>query len=139
MIKQLSVFIENRAGRMEQVTSILQRNGINITSLSLADTTEFGMLRMIVTKPEEAKNMLKEEGISAMLTDVLAVRLPNKPGVLHQFLTEMKGINIEYMYVLSTKEDGAMILKVSDMEKTMEALENGSFTLIGEEAYQING
>ncbi len=132
-IRQLSVFIENRTGRMEQVTGTLQNKGINIVTLSLADTSEFGMLRMVVTEPEKAKEALKEEGFSVMLTDVLAVRLPNEFGVLHDFLMKMRDINIEYMYALSTdKENGAIVLKVSNMEETLKALQDCGFTLLEE-------
>ena len=74
-VKQLSVFIENREGRLEQVTEVLKEENINILSLSMADTTEYGMLRMIVSDPEKARNGLREKGFSAMLTDVLAVKL----------------------------------------------------------------
>ena len=71
-VKQLSVFIENREGRLEQVTEVLKEQDINILSLSMADTTEYGMLRMIVSDPDKAKAALREKGFSAMLTDVLA-------------------------------------------------------------------
>ena len=74
-VKQLSVFIENREGRLEQVTEVLKEQDINILSLSMADTTEYGMLRMIVSDPDKAKAALREKGFSAMLTDVLAVKL----------------------------------------------------------------
>ncbi len=76
-VKQISVFMENREGRLEQATEVLKQEGINILSLSMADTTEYGMLRMVVSNPELAKTALQEKGFSARLTDVLAVRLEN--------------------------------------------------------------
>ncbi len=81
-VKQLSVFMENREGRLEKATEILKEHGINICALSMADTMEYGMLRMVVSNPELAKSALRESGFSAMLTDVLAVRLEDQVGEL---------------------------------------------------------
>ena len=95
-VKQLSVFMENREGRLEQATEVLKNKGVNIMSLSMADTTEYGMLRMVVSDPETAKAALREKGFSAMLTDVLAVRLEDRVGELHK-LTHIlcsRGLNI---------------------------------------------
>lgn len=140
LIKQLSVFIENRAGRLEQVTEMLKENGINITSLSLADTSEYGMLRLIVSDPTKGKSVLKEAGFSAMLTDVIAVKLPHKIGMLHELLKTLEAVNIEYMYALATNENAAMILKISNNEVALKALQANGFELINEElAYSING
>jgi hypothetical protein len=140
VIKQLSVFIENRVGRLEQVTETLKENGINITSLSLADTSEYGMLRLIVSDPANGKKVLKEAGFSTMLTDVLAVKLPHKIGMLHELLKTLTSVNIEYMYALATNDNAAMILKISNIEAAQKALLENGFELINEElAYSING
>ena len=82
-VKQLSVFIEIREGRLEQVTEVLKEENINILSLSMADATEYGMLRMVVSDPERGRTALRSKGFSAMLTDVLAVKLEDHVGVLH--------------------------------------------------------
>ncbi|WP_312372297.1 ACT domain-containing protein [Lachnoclostridium sp.] len=138
-IKQLSVFIENRTGRLEKVTETLKDNGINITSMSLADTSEYGLLRMIVSNPTEGKRVLKEAGFSAMLTDVLAVKLPNKIGMLHELLKVLDDVNIEYMYALATNENASMVIKISDINKGMQFLSKHGFELVEEEtAYTIN-
>ena len=141
-VKQLSVFIENREGRLEEVTEVLKNENINIASLSLADTTEFGMLRMIVSDPEKGKRVLKENGFSAMLTDVIAVKLPHEVGMLERLLQVLSrtSINIEYMYALTTcKENASMIVKTSDAEKALKALdENGMMVFKAEELYTIN-
>lgn len=138
-IKQLSVFIENRTGRLEKVTETLKENGINITSMSLADTSEYGLLRMIVSNPAEGKRVLKEAGFSAMLTDVLAVRLPNKIGMLHELLKVLEDVNIEYMYALATNENASMVIKISDIEAGKQSLAKFGFELVSEEiAYTIN-
>ncbi len=138
-IKQLSVFIENRTGRLEKVTETLKENGINITSMSLADTSEYGLLRMIVSNPTEGKRVLKEAGFSAMLTDVLAVKLPNKIGMLHELLKVLEDVNIEYMYALATNENASMVIKISNINTAIQSLSQYGFELIDEEtAYTIN-
>lgn len=81
-VKQLSVFIENRAGRLDEVLDVLKNENINIISLSLADTSDYGMLRLIVSDPQKGQTALKEKGISAKLTDILVVKLPHQVGRL---------------------------------------------------------
>lgn len=122
-VKQLSVFMENREGRLDHVIKTLQDNGITIISFSLADTSEYGMLRMIVSEPEEGKKILKENEFSAMLTDVLAVKMDQAFTNFNQLLDAISeaDLNIEYMYVLSTlKENPAIIIKVSDPKRAEE-------------------
>lgn len=141
LIKQLSVFIENREGRLEKVTETLAANQINIVSLSLADTSEYGMLRMVVSDPVKGKAVLKEAGFSSMLTDVLAIKLPHKIGILYNLLELFlaKDISIEYMYTLATGENASIIAKVSDVNSAIEVLETNHFDLFkAEDAYKIN-
>ncbi len=140
LIKQLSVFIENREGRLEKVTGTIDENNINIISASLADSSEYGVFRMIVSEPERAKAVLKEAGFSAKLTDVIAVRLVHKVGMLHRLFKVLAeaGISVEYMYALSTSENGSMILKVSESGKALEVLNNNNFSMLkAEEAYNL--
>ena len=134
-VKQLSVFIENREGRLEQVTDVLKTQNINILSLSMADTTEYGMLRMVVSNPEVAKKALREEGFSAMLTDVLAVKLEDKVGELHKMTHILcsPGLNIEYMYALASANRRAMIVKASDGETAAKAVVDGGLELYSNE------
>ncbi len=141
LIKQLSVFIENREGRLEKVTETLAAHEINIVSLSLADTSEYGMLRMVVSDPVKGKAVLKEAGFSAMLTDVLAIKLPHRIGMLYTILDLLvaRDISIEYMYTLATGENASIIAKVSDVSAAIEVLEKNHFELFkADEAYQIN-
>ncbi|MBR3771534.1 MAG: amino acid-binding protein [Clostridium sp.] len=142
LVKQLSVFIENREGRLEQVTEVLANYNINIVSVSLADTSEYGVLRMIVSDPDKGKVVLKEEGFSAMLTDVIAVRLPHEVGMLQKLLNVLcsADINIEYMYALATgKENASMIVKASNAEKALKALAESNMSVYSpSEAYSIN-
>lgn len=135
-IKQVSVFMENRKGMLEKVTATLRDNDINIASLSLADTSEYGLARMIVSDPQKAKEVLREHGFSAMLTEVIAVKLPQEVGVLNHLLKLLSegGLNVEYMYVLCTEENtGAMVLKTSDSAKAIEAVEAGNMEVLTEE------
>ena len=132
-VKQLSVFIENREGRLKEVLQALKNNGVNIVSMSLADTSEYGLLRLLVTNPEEGKKALKEEGFSAMLTDVLAIKLSHQVGKLQELLVAIcdENINIEYMYALSTgKDDASIVLKASDLEKAAKALETRGVEIV---------
>ena len=125
-VKQLSVFIENREGRLEEVLQVLKQCGVNIVSLSLADTSDYGLLRLLVTDPEAGKGALKKNGFSAMLTDVLAIRLSHQVGKLQELLEAIcdENINIEYMYALSTgKDDASIVLKASDLEKAARTLQ----------------
>lgn len=119
LAKQLSVFIENRQGRLGEVLEVLKKNNVNILSLSLADTTEYGLLRLIVNDPVLGREKLTENGFSTMLTDVLVIKISHKAGSLQQLLKELSDrcLNIEYMYGLSI--DGAeasVVLKASNLE-----------------------
>ena len=142
LIKQLSVFIENKEGRLEGVTQVLREHNINIASFSLADTAEYGMLRMIVSDPEEGKRVLKDEGFSAKLTDVIAVKIPQSPGTLHEVLKVLfdSGLSVEYMYTLATAgKDTSIIMKTSDPNKALEVLKyHGYIVCTSMEAYAIN-
>lgn len=142
VIKQLSVFIENREGRLERVTETLKERDINIASFSLADTSEYGMLRMIVSDPEEGKKVLKEAGFSAMLTDVIAVKIAQKPGTLHEVLKVLfeAGLSVEYMYTLATAgKDTSIIMKLSDPGTALKVLEANNYEVCSaKEAYKLN-
>ena len=134
--KQLSVFIENRQGRLHEVLDVLKNNSINILSLSLADTTEYGLLRLIVNDPVLGKVKLTECGFSTMLTDILVIKIEHKSGSLQGLLEIMadKGINIEYMYGLSVDGDDAfVVLKTSDFEEASAILESENIATLSVE------
>ena len=121
--KQLSVFIENRQGSLGNVLSVLRSSNVNILSLSLADTTEYGLLRLIVNNPQTGKEALTQSGFSTILTDVLIVKIAHEPGSLQKILEIISAndINIEYMYGLSVGGDGAsVVLKASNLDKAIE-------------------
>ncbi len=131
--KQLSVFIENRHGRLGEVLGVLKDNNVNVLSLSLADTTEFGLLRLIVNDPKLGKEKLSALGFSTMLTDVLIIKIPHVSGSLQTLLKNLSDENvaIEYMYGLSIDgEKASVVLKASDMKKADEILsKNGVETI----------
>jgi hypothetical protein len=129
-VKQVTVFIGNKEGRIEKVTEVLKKNAINISSLSLAESVDFGLLRLIVSEPEKAKDALKEEGLSARLSDVIAVEISNAPGSLHDLLTTLADFNIEYMYVLSNADKASMIMKIKDYEAAESVLSTSGFKVL---------
>lgn len=134
--KQLTVFVENRTGRLCDVLEVLKANHVNILSLSLADTTEFGLLRLIVDQPALGREKLTENGFSSMLSDVSIIRITHAVGALQDLLKTLdrNGINIEYMYGLSIEGENAyVVLKASDSEKLDAALTDcGIVTISGE-------
>lgn len=132
-MKQLSIFIENREGRLEEVLEVLKEKNVNIVSMSLADTSDFGLLRLLVDKPQAGKEGLQEKGFSAMLTDVLAVKLSHRVGQLQELLGVICGahINIEYMYALSTgTDDASIVIKTSDLPRAAELLKGTDVELM---------
>ena len=140
-IQQLSVFLENREGRLDEVLEVLAKNDVNIVALSLADTSDYGMLRMIVSEPEKGKAALKEEGIISMLTDVVALRVPHAAGSLSKAMHQIvEGeVNVEYMYAFANGSDAAAVLKSDDPEKVIDILKGSGFDVYSaDEAYRAN-
>lgn len=139
--KQLTVFIENRAGRLSEVLNVLKENDVNIISMSLADTTEYGLLRLIVDKATYGKDKLTECGFSSLLSDVSIIKIPHKAGSLQSLLKliDKNDVNIEYMYGLSVDSDKAyVVLKTSDIALTDKILtDNGVTTICCEDLSKI--
>ena len=126
-VNQVSVFIENRQGRLGEVLAVLKDNDISILSMSLADTTEYGLLRLIVNKPKHARDVLSGAGFSSVLTDVLIIKLPHISGSLQEILTEIAraNVSIEYMYGLSVETTGAsIVMKTNELEKAEAVLKS---------------
>ncbi|WP_294588949.1 ACT domain-containing protein [uncultured Ruminococcus sp.] len=137
-VKQLSVFIENRPGRLSAVTKILGDNDVNIRAMSLADTKDFGILRLIVDDFDKAVSALKEEGFSVTSTQVLAVEINDRPGGLAEAMKALynDNISVEYMYsaFINTKENTAyLILRVENVTAAQEALTDAGFALISQQ------
>ncbi len=126
LIKQVSVFVENKSGKLAEVIKTIGDNAIDIYALSIADTTDFGVLRLIVSDPDKAKEVLKEKGMVVKRTDVIAVVVEDKPGGLAHVLDVLrdKGIGIEYLYAFIGKnENGAnVVMKVDKPEEAVKLL-----------------
>ena len=137
-VEQISIFLENKSGRLAEVTSVLSETGINIRALYLADTADFGILRLIVNDTEKARQMLKEHGFTVEKTKVVAIEVPDTPGGLSKILNIMKseGINVEYMYAFVEKsgENAIVIFRFDEPEKSVDTLrQSGIRILEGEE------
>ncbi|CAI3220108.1 ACT domain-containing protein [Desulfovibrio legallii] len=134
MTEQLSVFLENRAGRLAEVTHALAEAGVNIRALSLADTSDFGILRMIVCDHEKAQAVLKAKGFTLGRTSVVAVEVPDTPGGLDSVLqlVSTHGINVEYMYafVHRAAESAVMIFRFDNVEQAITVLQANNFTIL---------
>ena len=135
MIKQISIFVENKFGRLSSIIEVLGKNNIDISALSIADTTDFGILRIIVDKPEEAVIVLKEHGVAVKCTDVIAVTIDDTPGGLSKVLAKLteNNITIDYMYAFVGKKEGKalMVVKTDKMEETEKIL-SGSLVNIND-------
>ena len=134
IIKQISIFMENTTGRLADVTALLAKSGINLRAISIADTADFGILRMVADRPDAAVAQLKAAGFAARETDVIAVEVPDQPGALATIMALFRdeGVNIEYLYAsLEHSADQAVIvLKVDDVAAGLAMLEkNGVVTI----------
>lgn len=133
-LKQISVFVENKPGRMADIAEILTDNGINIEALSIADTTDFGILRMIVDKYNEAVAALKAAKITVRVTDVVGVPIEDKPGGLSKILNALdeKGIGIEYLYAFPARnsKEAWLVLSTDNPEDTVNALKEKGIEIL---------
>jgi hypothetical protein len=141
-VKQVSVFLENRAGRLDEVADLLGDSGINIRALSLADTSDFGILRLIVNQPDSAYEVLHGAGFTTRFTEVVAVEVPDKPGGLGQVLKIFTdcGLNVEYLYAFVEKrgEGAVVIFRVEEIDRAIGILQQrGVKLLTGEEVYSL--
>ena len=133
-VEQISIFLENKPGGLEDVTRILKDAQINIRTLSLADTTDFGILRLIVNNVELANRVLKEHGFRFSKTTVVAVEVPDRPGGLHSILEVLSknGINVEYLYAFVERsgENAVIIFRFDAPDKAIEALQKNGLTVL---------
>jgi len=136
-VEQIAVFLENKSGRLAEITEILAQSGINIRALSVADTADFGILRLIVNKVDSALKVLKDNGFTVGKTNVLAVEVPDQAGGLAGVLktVEAEGLNVEYMYAFVNKsgEKAVLIFRFDDMDKAVNSLQQAGLTLLSGE------
>jgi hypothetical protein len=141
-VKQISIFLENKSGRLAGVTKTLGDHGINIRALSIADTADFGVLRLIVNDPEQAMSILRAEEFTVSETDIIAVRIPDEPGGLAGILQMLDSskINIEYMYAFVGKSgaDAVVVFRVEDIDRAIALLQQkGVVLLSGAQVYSF--
>ncbi len=141
-VQQISVFLENKSGRLAKLTDVLGESGINIRALSIADTSDFGILRLIVSQPQQAFKVLKEAGFTVSMTDVIAVEVEDKPGGLAKVLSvlESAGINIEYLYAFLEKSsnDALVVFRVEQIDEAVSLLAKNNINVLkGEEVYKL--
>lgn len=139
-IKQLSVFLEDRSGRLTELTRILAVNDINITALSVAETADYGIVRMVVGRPELAKDVLEKAGFSIGLTDVVCVNMPDQPGSLYRILEILtdEGINVDYMYAFSNNDVALAVIRSADIQRVTEVLKKNRLKLLSQsDIYQL--
>ncbi len=138
MIKQLSIFVENKQGRLADITEMISAAGANIRALSIADTTDFGILRLIVDKPEETAAALKVGGVTVSVTSVIAIGIEDTPGAFAKPMRILAdaGIDVEYMYAFITRksERAYVILRVADNESAKAVLADKGVELLTEDA-----
>lgn len=133
-VKQISVFLENKSGRLAEVTRVLGENNIDISALSIADTTDFGILRLIVNDPQKAEKALKESEFTVSSTNVIAIGIEDRPGGLSKALEilDNESIGIEYMYAFVGKksDEALVILRVENSSKAVEILVKGGIDVL---------
>jgi hypothetical protein len=141
-VEQISIFLENKPGGLENVTRILRDANINIRTLAVADTSDFGIVRLIVDHVADANRVLKENGYTVSRTNVVAVEVPDQPGGLHSILEVLSkaGINIEYMYAFVERsgENAVMLFRFDDSDAAIDVLlKNNKTVLPGEKLYSL--
>ena len=138
MFKQISIFVENKPGRIADVTGYLSDEGINLHALSVADTADFGILRLITSDPNKTETILKDKGLMVKTINVIAVAMEHTPGSLHKVLRELEAldINIEYMYAFTSRSkdhDSILILRLSNQDEAVEKLKVSKVKVLGED------
>lgn len=141
-VEQISIFIENKSGRLAEITRVLGDAGINIRALSLADTSDFGILRLIVNDAQNAKDVLKARGFTVSMTEVVAVEIPDTPGGLSSILQALdkQQINVEYMYAFVERCVGnaVIIFRFDEIDKAISVLKTENFKILeGERLYSM--
>lgn len=142
LVKQISVFVQNELGRLSFITKLMAENRIDIRSISISDTVDFGILRLIVNDPEKCEQVLKQNGFTVSITNVIAVGIPDEPGALAKVfsLADENGVNIEYVYafISHTTQDACIIMRVNNGEEAIKVLqEKGVKVLSAEEVYHF--
>ena len=142
LVRQISVFMENSAGQLFKITDILAKNNIDMKAMNIADTADFGILRLIVNNPDKAEAVLRKNNMTVSTADVMAVSIDNRTGAFNDLIAILKneGINIDYSYSFMGKEENkaSIVIKTSDLKNTLEILKNnGACVIPANEVYDI--
>lgn len=140
IIQQLSVFLEDKAGRLTELTGILAENDINISAFTVAEASDYGILRLVVGRPELALKVLKENGFSVNTTEVIGIIVPHKPGGLHQALKILSSnnVSIDYMYAFALENSASVVFRPSNIPEAIEVLQKNKMELLRtSQIYQI--
>lgn len=142
LISQISVFVENKPGRLSEITGFLAEAKIDIRAFSIADTTDFGILRLIVSDPEKASEVLKANNVTVSKTQVIAVKIHDQPGALHEILATLHeaDISVEYAYAFTTRsrDDAYVILRIENIAQAIEVLQKAGVPFLkADEAYAL--
>lgn len=133
-IQQLTVFLENKQGKLAKITDLLAKDGIDLRALSIADTAEFGILRLIVSDVEKAKQILGKNNVLVKITDVVGVRLSDRPGELAEvlFTLDNAGVNVEYLYafLMPAADSAYVVLRVAENDEAEQILQKAGFCLV---------
>ncbi len=137
MLKQISVFLPNQPGILAKFTKVLMEKQINMRALSVAETADYGILRILVDKVDECVKILKDNNYLVATTDVIAVDIPDKPGALHEIakLLGDNNINIEYLYSTLVKDEAIIVLRIDNTDKAIEVLKNKGVKLIDKQEF----
>jgi len=135
-INQVSVFVENKKGTLAEITGILASANLSIRAFSISDTTDFGILRLIVNDPEKAKEVLQNAGIAVSMTKVIAIKMYDQPGSMHQIMAKLNDLDISveyaYAFISHKKNDAYIIIRVEDVENVSKTISNNGITVVPE-------
>lgn len=136
MPHQVSVFAENRPGKIERITGVLSKKNIDIRAITISDSGDYGIIKLLVDRPQEAADALKEEGIAATLRDIVAIRVKDKPGGLYEVASILtrNEVNVEdaYGFIIQRKKDAVFVFQVQDVRKTEKILSDAGFSILSD-------
>jgi hypothetical protein len=136
MPQQISIFAENKPGKIERISGILSRNGINMRAITIADSGDYGIIKILVDRPVDGCNVLKEDGIAATLKEIVAVKIDDSPGGLHKASSVLSknDINVDdaYGFTIRSSNEAVFVFQVKDIKKTEKVLTDAGFTILGD-------
>lgn len=132
IIKQLSIFLENRTGRLTELTHLLGEAGINLSAFSMAESSDFGIMRVVVSNPESARELLTKNGFTVTISDVVCLYVPNTPGTLSEALKLLSEhcVSVDYMYAFAMDDVARVVIRPNDIPQCVRVLQNSNLKLV---------